>query len=181
MADLGMRPRFLLKLEDASPNEVYQKVQSHVLEGNPECIGMFRNPHMELMFKPEHRHFWSPRLSLEFEPYQESTVIRGLIGPHPSVWTMFMACYGSFGILIFVGLTLGYSQWSLQQSPWGFTMALVALVGILFSYVGSLFGQRMALEQTIRLREYLVESMGDFALRAVRLESLDPDSPTAAG
>lgn len=172
MADLGMRPRFLLKLSEVQPDDLYKHVQHHVVEGDPECIGMFRNPHMELMFKPDLRNFWSPRLTLEFEPYEEATLVRGLIGPHPSVWTMFMACYASFGILVFVGLTLGYSQWTLEQNPWGFYVAMGALGGIVLAYIGSLFGQRMAFEQTIRLREFLVESMGEHASNAVRLESV---------
>lgn len=159
MQDVGMRPRFQIVLEHMEPKMVFEHVQKDVKCISSECMAVFRQPHMELMFKPEYRHYWSPRLSLEFEGQEQKTVIRGLIGPHPNVWTMFMALYGVCVLLSFVGAMLAYSQWSLGQSPWGMYGVMGACGGAMLLYMASLLGQRMALEQTIRLRRALEESL----------------------
>ena len=159
MSQLGMRPRFVLQLNEVDANASYSHVQQHVLSQASDCVAMFRQPHMEILFKPKHRKYWSPRLSLEFEAEEEGTAIRGLIAPQPGIWTMFMAGYFSMIFLAFVGVTLGYSQWSLNQAAWGFYVMWAALGGTLILYIMSLLGQRLALEQTIYLRSFLQESL----------------------
>ncbi len=160
MSQLGMRPRFKLHLEHVDVKTSYDKIKENIQTETSDCTGMFRESHMEILFKPELRKSWSPRLSLDFEQQGEGTSIRGLIAPQPSVWTLFMACYFTFGMIAFVGVTLAYSQWSLGEYPWGLYMLLGAFVGDVLVYMLSLVGQRLAFEQTVYLRTLLLESLG---------------------
>lgn len=83
----------------------------------------------------------------------------GLIGPHPGVWTMFMAFYTMLGFGAFVAASLGVSQWMAKETAWGFWILPILGVFAALVYAASLFGQRLASSQT--------QAMGAFLLKAL--------------
>ncbi|MEZ4721962.1 MAG: hypothetical protein R2813_08820 [Flavobacteriales bacterium] len=136
-----------IKLHTVSvPNEVsLRQVHGHVVLTIPESK----------------RHFWSPHMdvALEVDPDNGQTLVRCLIGPMPTVWTMFMFFYGFFGFMGFVGLTLGLSQWTLQNSMWGFWLIPVSLIGMAIMWFISYEGKKLAHDEMWMLKHFVDEAL----------------------
>jgi len=113
--------------------------------------------HLVLDVHNELRHFWSPHMdvSLEKDEDSEQTLVRCLIGPSPTVWTMFMFFYGLFGFLAFVGLTLGMSQWTLKREMWGFWFLPVAAIGMIVMYFISYEGKKLSHDEMRNMKQFI--------------------------
>ena len=73
------------------------------------------------------------------------------------VWTFVWVLYLAFAFSAFYGLALAYSQIMLQQSPWGFAVALASLLAIFVLYVVAHVGQHWSADQMAQLRSQLDE------------------------
>ncbi|KAA3652393.1 MAG: hypothetical protein DWP98_01320 [Bacteroidetes bacterium] len=111
---------------------------------------------------PQHiAHFWSPRVSFEIEVNEEDpskSTVRGLIGPKPNVWTMFVFIYFAIGILGVFASIYGLSKSTLGQSSlmvWGFPIALLAMST---AYVASKSGEKLGAEQIEILKTFFRDS-----------------------
>ncbi|MDO5968392.1 GTP-binding protein [Flavivirga aquimarina] len=73
--------------------------------------------HVFIKFSKEKQHFWSPQLHLEIDEIDDnSSLLHGLFGPSPTVWTMFMFFHFIVaGLFIAFGIW-AYTNWSLKQS-----------------------------------------------------------------
>jgi hypothetical protein len=116
-----------------------------------------RHDHVVLDVQAEQRHFWSPHMDVSVEKDEDSdlTLVRCLIGPTPTVWTMFMFFYGFFGFMAFVGLTLGMSQWTLQKDMWGFWLLPVAGIGMGLMYFISYEGQKLSRNEMRMMKRFV--------------------------
>ena len=81
---------------------------------------------------------------------------------------MFMFVYFVMTFAIFFGAALGYVQWTLGDSTWGFLAVPIGILVIVLLHAASLVGQRFSSDQTVQLREEL-----DHLLRKIL------DSPVA--
>jgi len=87
MSSLHIRPRFKAKYKIKS-EEVGASVRKHMATLDCACSGEILKDFIVLNIRPDEQHFWSPQLSLSFEPDEEDkifTIIRGLYGPNPTV------------------------------------------------------------------------------------------------
>lgn len=149
-----MRPRFRVTLDlpvEAARDRIVDPLRT------PPCPveGLVAGHHVELKIPAGDRHFWSPHLSLEVESAGDRTLLRGLFGPRPSVWTMFATLYMALVFIAFFGSVLGVSQWLIDKPAWGFWALPFSGVVFLGAYTATLFGQRLGREQMATLREYL--------------------------
>lgn len=165
MTDFRMRPRFDVPLSIMSEEGLKRFKEALNKE---DCIynGQFRKNHVILHINPSEKHLWSPFLDMEFveDENQKGATVHGVIGPSPEVWTAFMA--GHFGILflVFVASVLGYSQWSLEQKPWGwYGLPILLLLSVLW-YSLSLFGKKMASPQMEGLCDFFEEALSEAIL-----------------
>lgn len=104
------------------------------------------------------QHFWSPQLTLTLESVEQGTLVRGLYGPQPTVWTMFVFVYFFLGFCAVMALLIGLSYWSLGK--FSFWLWLSPLFGLLFlsMYAVAYSGQKLGQKQMTRLHR-LVESV----------------------
>ncbi len=111
---------------------------------------------------PEHvAHFWSPCVTFDIvvdEDDPSKSLVRGLIGPKPNVWTMFVFIYFSIGVAgLFVSI-FGLSRTSLGEDSmlvWGFPIAL----GLMSTaYLFSKSGQKMGSKQIDLLKIFFRDS-----------------------
>ena len=73
--------------------------------------------HIFIKLPQEKQHFWSPQLHLEINDTEtEASVIYGLFGPNPTVWTMFMFFHFLVATFFFAFGIWAYSNWSLEKS-----------------------------------------------------------------
>ena len=124
----------------------------------PHCTGVSVGRHAELFVPESERRVWSPWLSVTAEEARNTgSLVRGRFAPHPQVWTLYMFLSFALGFALFVGVTWGYAQWAMDQTPW----ALLSLpLGIVLGgalYLVSLTGQRLGHEQIEHLENALHE------------------------
>lgn len=74
------------------------------------------------------REYWSPNLQLEFEDYEDGrTHIRGVFGPDPVLWTLFMFLHFVVaGIFLIFGV-IAYSKYHLNQ-PYHFDLIVMFIM-----------------------------------------------------
>lgn len=137
-----------------------EEVVSQITSSKPEAKHILyrKTPHhLLLYYGPEVSHFWSPQLDITMERDEElnQTLIRCLIGPASTVWTMFMFFYGFFGFVGFIGMTLGLSQWTLKKDMWALWLIPVSIIGMIGMYFVSKQGQKLAREEMVNLKNYV--------------------------
>ena len=118
--------------------------------------------HVILSYPREHRHFWSPIMDMNIEPRPDKTsLVRVLIGPEPSIWTLFMFFYTLGGLAVILGLVFGTSQYMLGKGSWLFGIVPLGLILIAFFYFAALAGKRRADEQMRELKSFVEGATGE--------------------
>lgn len=141
-----------LKKQSTSPNSLpWRTVSGHIVVNVP----------------PAQKHFWSPHLDVNIEPQMEGgTTVRVLVGPAPTVWTLFMFFYALFILMFLGGLILGYSQYILHKpTSWFWLVPLsVVLAGALWGI--GLIGKNTGKAQTRQLIHFIEKALNQRFLPA---------------
>jgi hypothetical protein len=131
------------------------------LPGCPHCTGVSVGRHAELFVPEGERRVWSPWLSVTAEEAREAgSLVRGRFAPHPHVWTLYMFLAFGLGFALLVGVTWGYAQWAMGETPWALLSLPLGLVLGSGLYLVSLIGQRLGAEQIEHLESALHELVG---------------------
>lgn len=156
----GMRPRFEVTVP-GSPAQTLERLQDTLEQPGGLCTGSILGRHVRLRIRTEHRHFWTPQLDVEVEARADGSLVRGLFGPHPDIWTFFIATYAVMTFCGITGLIVGLAQWSLDWTPWALWSVPVAALMIGSVYGVALIGQRLGHDQMLQLRAYLDQAIQD--------------------
>jgi len=154
-----MRPRFEVVVPQPAP-DVLAHIQTRLDDPDCLCTGSIVGKHVHLEVPPADRTYWSPHLWVDVYPSEGASLIHGLFGPHPSVWTMFIAMYAVLGFGAVLALLIAFSQYTLGRPPtalWAvpLTTALAVIV-----YLVALTGQRLSYAQMVQLREIVDAAVG---------------------
>lgn len=160
MTSIRIRPRFKKEL-NIPVNELEQKINSALK--NTDKFSYSSDPgHIVVRIQSEDRHFWSPQLSMSFEEVNEKlTVLRGLYGPSPNVWTIFMLLYLGIAVLTLFALFLAASYYFLGQDIkiiW--SLPILAILALIV-YLIAQFGQKLGAEETFRLNQFIEGAIGE--------------------
>jgi hypothetical protein len=156
---LQIRPRFKL-MTQMSEMEIAQKVRASLNQEKAPCIGQMRKGFIALQLPIAAQHYWSPQLSMTIDEEDGETIIRGLYGPRPSVWTMFVFFYAVIGLATLVITMIGLVNLQLNESSkilW-FVPALATV--FLSLYLVAYSGQRLGEKQMSILKTFFEESTG---------------------
>lgn len=152
--EFHVRPRFR-RSSPLSPEQIQERIKNALEETDVPCQGRLIAGHATLFIPKRDQHYWSPQLSLSFEEENSGTLIRGLFGPRPQVWTMFVLFYSTIGFAALIVLVFGLSYWSLGKSIsilwWVPVLALLYLSLYLVAY----FGQKLGKDQMILLQKFI--------------------------
>lgn len=160
MDRIRIRPRYTFSTS-LKKEEVLAKLREGLDKDPLGLNGKFVKPLVVITVPEEKRHFWSPELSLDVEGKDSETEIRCTLGPHSSIWTMFIAFY-AFSVLIGIaGVVLGISQLTLGMSTYGFWLIPVSIVLLASAYGIALTGQRLAYDQMLELRSFIKRTLKD--------------------
>lgn len=161
MTSFRVRPRFRREIRQ-SPETLSKNIEEQIHHQNsPFIMSSVPGVHSHIILKipTVERHYWSPQLSLTLEEQEDGqTLVRGLYGPAPSVWTLFTFGYAVLSILSFFAFALGFSQWNLgMPAPilWVLPIVLLLFIGM---YVLAQLGQKMGAAQTYKLH-YFFENL----------------------
>ncbi|MEP2024651.1 MAG: hypothetical protein ABJH98_17430 [Reichenbachiella sp.] len=142
-----------------SPEKIATQLKDRIKISDDGIHGTVIEGHATLSLPPRDQHYWSPQLSLSFESSETGSVLRGLYGPRPEVWTMFVLFYSIIGFAVLVILVIGYSNWTLGQSA-QILWLVPALVGIFLTlYLVSYFGQKMGRKQIVTLHNFVEKAL----------------------
>ena len=149
-----LRPRFEF-VTPLAPEVALRRLRETLSAPEAACRGDVFRGHAVLHVPAEAQRIWSPFLSLDFEWHPDGTQIRGLYGPKPSVWSLFIAAYAVCTFLAVFALAYGAAQWSLDRTPWAFAVLPAAAVGGLVVYGFARYGQHRGRAQMDHLRDVL--------------------------
>ncbi len=155
---LRIRPRFRKEVADA-PETVKGKIKSALDSDHAKCKGTIVDNHMILLIPQNQQHYWSPQLTLELESVNEGSLIRGLYGPKPGVWTMFVFFYSAIGFLTLMGSIFGLSQMMLKLNPYGLWSVPIGGFLLIGLFITSKFGQRLGHDQMHQLKDFLDDAL----------------------
>jgi hypothetical protein len=159
MPTLEFRPRFKFTTT-LTPEEIINSVADQLKNNNPEgYVARMISYHITMRIAIAKRHFWSPQMDINLERTERDTIVRCLIGPVPTVWTLFVFIYSILGLGGFVALMIGFSQWSLNHYAWGFWFAPFSLVGCGLMFWFAQWGKSMAKAQMRGLKLFFDQSL----------------------
>ncbi len=154
MSNVEIRPRFQRE-SLLSKEEVLQRFEAALERRDQPVRGLIVDHHVTLKIPAEEQHFWSPQLGLEVEETENGSLIRGLYGPRPSVWLMFVFFYAFLGFISVIIAIIGFSEWSLGL-PGRILWLLPAFAFItVMIYLSARAGQRLGHDEVIRLQKFL--------------------------
>ena len=153
-----MRPRFRT-IVPCHPDKAMDKFKLRLRQEDCLYQGAVLSRHVTLKVKEEQRHYWSPVLNIDAESCEEGTLLRGHFGPHPNVWTMFLALYASVIFSAIFACMYGFAQLMTDETPWAFASIPIALVLVGLIYTIALLGQNLAQEQMHQLRDFFACSV----------------------
>lgn len=147
---LEIRPRFR-KQSNESIEILLLQLQS-LLDTNLDSIeGSIVHHHATIKIPQEQLHFWSPQLALSFEAVGEKSVIRGLYGPNPNVWLMFMFLYFFMGFVALVLLIIGISRLNLGLTAYILWAVPFVLGGIFVLWIAGKAGRKIGHDQMYQI------------------------------
>lgn len=154
-----IRPRINTS-SDVSVDELSKRFKNHLADKQNICEGKVVHGFATIYPPEEEQHFWSPQLTLTFEESDDGTLVRGLYGPQPTVWTMFVFFYTIVGFAILIMGILGYSYWTLDK-PVTFLWTIPVLMLLFLSlFIVAYFGQKLGHKQMTRLHRFLELCLG---------------------
>ncbi len=151
-----IRPRF--KVETTlSKEEICALFDKHLSALDAPCKGTVRGSYIALFPKEEDRHYWSPHLSITLDEVEEKDMrmLRGLYGPHPSVWSMFMLFYVFLSVMLLIVTIVGLANMSLGLSAMILWLVPVGLILFLTLYLIAYYGQKKGHDQVEIIHHFL--------------------------
>lgn len=142
-----------------SPDDINQRIRTLLKAENAPCEGQTTRGFATIYPPQKEQHFWSPQLTITIEELEEGNLVRGLYGPKPSVWTMFVFFYSAIGFATMIILMVGLSLWSLGNSAdilW-FVPGLIILLMSL--YLVAYSGQKLGHKQMGILHRFIEECL----------------------
>lgn len=158
-----VRPRFEIETH-AAVDEVVEKIKNSLEESDSIVQARIRNGYATLFLPLEEQHFWSPELTINVEKSEienGGSIISGLYGPRPAVWTAFVFIYSLLGFAIMVVSIVGFANRSIGNSSsilWLVPILILILVGF---YLSSYFGQKLAHDQMLTLHDFVENNIRD--------------------
>ena len=114
-SDIFLRPRFTNDLEE-NYEVLLNRFSDEFKSKNCQFRGTIIDGHIFISVSKKDEHFWSPQLHLEIlEKTEKESELKGLFGPKPQVWTLFMFIHFVIGILFFGFCVLLYTKISLNE------------------------------------------------------------------
>lgn len=161
LSEPPIRPRLelALPLDQLDMEDWRTRMRNALDKADAPVEGYLSRRHCDVMIVERDRHFWSPALSLECEERDGQLRIHCRFGPHPRVWTLFVAIHT---VLIFgaiAGSVVSATQWTLDMPPtalWGLPLSLgfTALVhGI------NVWGRGQGADQMRVLHDWIFDAM----------------------
>ena len=139
-SEVFLRPRFTIDL-DENYYTVLENFSNTFNKEECKFIGSVVDEHIFISVSKKEEHFWSPQLHLEIiEKSEKKSLLKGLFGPKPQVWTLFMFIHFIIGVSFLGFGVMLYSRISLGESMFFpiIMMIVLPLIWILLYFLGKI-------------------------------------------
>ena len=159
MSKTRLRPRCRL-VSRRSPESVLERIRKKLGENN-QLEGQVVQEHAFIRIPESNQHYWSPELHVWAREQDGETIVYGVMGPKPKIWTMFMFFYTGVITSAFFGSSYGIIQLMLgMEAPFLWSIPL-GILGILLVYGAAQYGQYKGREQMEKLQGFLDNAVGE--------------------
>ena len=161
-SEVFLRPRFSIDL-NKSDVTVLNEFSEEFKKEECKIRGKIVDGHVFISVPKDDEHFWSPQLHLEIlEATANKSILKGLFGPKPQVWTLFMFVHFIIGISFLGFGVMLYSKLSLDESiifPL-IMMIFLPLFWTLLYFLGKI-GKDTGKEQMKTLHDFMINIIND--------------------
>lgn len=161
-----IRPRFEISsnLEVAEIQNIMKKA---LKSKEAPCDGKVRFGYVSLYPAEDDHHYWSPHLSVTIEPAnieenstEKGSILRGLYGPSPAVWTKFVFVYAIIALSTLIALVIGFANMSIGE-PTTILWAVPILILLFASmFLVSSIGQKKGHDQIEDIHHFFERCIG---------------------
>lgn len=158
-SEIFLRPRFEVDLP-LSKEKLLIALQEKLHLNKAEFPHKLVDDHIFIDIPKKDNHFWSPQLHLEVLETDQGSKLKGLFGPKPQVWTLFMFVHFVVGTSFLGCCAWAYTNYSLDKKiivPLIFLIAL-PLVWIILYLIGRL-GRDTGKKQTKKLQGFTLDAL----------------------
>lgn len=156
-----LKPRFKLKYSD--PKEaIIDQFRVDLSSESCPFPSKIVDHHIVIDVPQGTEHFWSPQLHVEVEDEGEVTIVKGILGPKPKIWTLFIFFHFAVAVTFFVFFVIFYSRWSLDQD-YTMSMTMCILMPVLWValYFAGQLGKKFGYDQMQELHGFLINALKD--------------------
>lgn len=155
-----IRPRVRFS-SNQTPDQFTRSILENLAEPEKKIEGIAIPNFVTIYPSKEERYFWSPQLTLIIEEIPCGSYIRGLYGPKPSVWTMFMFFYSIVGFVTLIATLVSLSYWSLGEESIIFWSIPALLILLLTLFLVAYIGQKIGHKQIAHVHKFLEDTIGE--------------------
>lgn len=152
-----IRPRFKEQLPVTA--DEFQKRLEEALEDAEKWEGRVRFGFVTVQIPFKDQHFWSPQLTISYESTDDGVLVRGMYGPRPNVWTMFVFFYAIVGMAMLAVLMVGLSNLTLDKDAVILWWVPVLVLVFLSLFLVARAGQSISKKQMVVLHEFVEQVM----------------------
>lgn len=156
-----LKPRFAFNV-DESQEFILNKFKKNLSEDNCKYCTKISGNHIFLDVPKKEEHFWSPQLQIEIDKDENNkTLIKGVLGPKPQVWTFFMFLHFVVALSFIIIFVWFYVNWSLEKD---FQIQKYILIALPIIWVALYFfgqsGKKLGYNQMVELDDFLMKTLG---------------------
>jgi len=158
MSNSRLRPKCRI-VSSQSPNEVLDKIATNLKAEALNFEGQIVQEHAFIRIPEKDQHYWSPELHVWARQEEKETIVYGVMGPKPKIWTMFMFFYTGVITSAFFGSSYGIIQFMLgMDAPFLWSIPL-GILGISLVYGAAKYGQYKGKRQMEILKDFLEQAV----------------------
>ncbi len=160
MANTRLRPRCRI-VTKISPGQVLERISNKLGESNTRIEGQVVQEHAFIRIPEQRQHYWSPELHVWAREQEGETIVYGVMGPKPKIWTMFMFFYTGVITSAFFGISYGIIQLMLgMEAPFLWSIP-IGLLGVALVFGAARYGQYKGREQMEELQGFLEAAVNE--------------------
>ena len=151
-----LKPRFKIERNE-SKDIIIEKFKKEFSSDNCIYCTKIIDHHIVIDVPKDEDHFWSPQLHIEVESNEENkTIVKGLFGPKPQVWTFFMFIHFAVAVAFIVFFVVAYTRWNLKQD-YSFALSMCIAMPVLWIilYILGQLGKKKGYKQMVQLDTFL--------------------------
>jgi Na+/melibiose symporter-like transporter len=154
-----LKPRFKIELENKSIDEILNAFKENLAKDDCKYCSKISGNHIFLDVPKEENHFWSPQMQVEIlKNKNNKTIVKGIIGPKPQIWTFFMFVHFIIATLFVVFFVWFYTNWTLNKDYQlqKYMLLILSILSVALYFFGQ-SGKRIAYSQMLELDRFLME------------------------